>query len=251
MYTVKQLSDLAGVTVRTLHYYDEIGLLKPSVVGDNGYRYYEEGELLRLQQILFFRELDLGLLQIKEIMDAPDFDLVAALQAHRHALEAKIERLQNLVYTVDSTIMHLVGEIDMSKKQLFTGFSEEQEKKYQEEAMQMYDPETVKASYKRWNSYTAQQKEQIKQEGGQIYQDLADAMDSGPDSETVQAILARWHQHMRYFYEPTPEVLYGLGQLYNTHPDFMATFQQIHPDLPAFLQQAITVYCEKLGVKVS
>jgi MerR family transcriptional regulator, thiopeptide resistance regulator len=111
MYTVKQLSNLAGVSVRTLHYYDEIGLLKPASVGQNGYRYYQDGDLFRLQQILFFREMDLGLLQIKEIVDHPDFDLVAALREHRHALQAKIDRMQTLIHTVDSTIMHLVGEI--------------------------------------------------------------------------------------------------------------------------------------------
>jgi DNA-binding transcriptional MerR regulator len=129
MYTVKQLSELAGVSIRTLHYYDEIELLKPSAVGDNGYRYYDEDAVYRLQQILFFREMDLGLLQIKDIVDSPDFDLVAALNQHRDALQAKIDRLQNLIQTVDSTIMHLVGEVEMSKKQLFTAFNEEEEKR--------------------------------------------------------------------------------------------------------------------------
>jgi MerR family transcriptional regulator, thiopeptide resistance regulator len=103
MYTVKQLSELAGVSVRTLHYYDEIGLLKPSSVGENGYRYYEDASLFRLQQILFFREMDLGLLQIKDILDHPDFDLVATLQAHRHTLQEKIERLQTLISTVEQS----------------------------------------------------------------------------------------------------------------------------------------------------
>src|SRR5690349_22866757 len=104
MYTVKQLSNLAGVSVRTMHYYDEISLLKPSSVGQNGYRYYQDGDLFRLQQIMFFREMDLGLLQIKEILDRPDFDLVATLREHRHALQAKIDRMQTLIHTVDSTI---------------------------------------------------------------------------------------------------------------------------------------------------
>src|SRR5688572_25910301 len=125
MYTVKQLSDLAGVSVRTLHYYDEIGLLKPSAVGENGYRYYTEDSLFRLQQILFFREMDLGLLQIKDIIEAQGFDLVTALQTHRSTLQEKIERLQTLIHTVDTTIMHLVGEVNMSKKKIFEGFNEE------------------------------------------------------------------------------------------------------------------------------
>src|SRR5438552_2589890 len=131
MYTVKQLSDLAGVSVRTLHYYDEIGLLRPSSVGANGYRRYDDAAVLRLQQILFYREMGLELLQIRDILDAPDFDLLAALQAHRAALEAKIGRLQALVGTVDSTIMHLTGEVDVSKKELFKGFSEKKQKQYE------------------------------------------------------------------------------------------------------------------------
>ena len=97
MYTVKQLSNLAGVSVRTLHYYDEIGLLKPSSVGKNGYRYYTDEALFRLQQILFFREMDLDLPQIKQILEGRDFDLVTALQSHRHSLQEKMDRLQTLI----------------------------------------------------------------------------------------------------------------------------------------------------------
>src|SRR5258708_4830532 len=122
LYTVKQVADLAEVSVRTLHYYDEIGLLSPSEVGANGYRYYDDAALLRLQQILFYREIGLELTQIKGILDNSDFDLLIALQTHRLVLQSKIKRLEKLVSTVDSTIMHLVGaieEIDMSKKRLF------------------------------------------------------------------------------------------------------------------------------------
>ena len=248
MYAVKQLSDLAGVSVRTLHYYDEIGLLKPSAVAENGYRHYDEDAVLKLQQILFYREMGLGLLQIKDLLDAPDFDLVAALQSHREELQARIERLQTLMHTVDSTIMHLVGEIDMSKKQLFSGFSEEKQKQYEAEIATdpRYDQNKVKESQRNWKSYSAEKKEQIRVEGGAIYTDLIAAMDKGADSPEVQAIMARWHQHLRYFYEPTPEILRGLGQMYNQHPDFIATFQQMHPDLPAFLEQAVTHYCDVL-----
>jgi DNA-binding transcriptional MerR regulator len=247
VYTVKQLSDLAGVSVRTLHYYDEIGLLKPSSVGENSYRYYEEGALLRLQQILFFREMDLGLLQIKEILDSPNFDLVEALHTHRHALQAKIDRMQSLINTVDSTIMHLVGEVTMSKKKkMFQGFTAEKEKEYEEEAKRRYGEETVAQTTRRWNSYTEEQKTQIKEEGGAIYLDLVDAMPTGHDSDQTQAILVRWHEHLRHFYEPSIEVLGGLGKTYNDDPDFNAFFTAIHSDLPEFLSKAIAVYVDKL-----
>ena len=134
----------------------------------------------------------------------------------------------------------------MSKKQIFDGFSEEQEKQWTQQATETYGEDNVKPSVQRWNSYSAEKKAQIKEEGGAIYSDMVGVMDQGPDSPAVQASVARWHQHLRYFYEPSPARLRGLGQLYNTSPDFMATFEQFHPDLPAFLEQAITVYCDNL-----
>lgn len=248
MYAVKQLSDLAGVSVRTLHYYDEIGLLRPSLVSNNGYRHYDDAAVLKLQQILFYRELGLGLLQIKDLLDSPDFDLVTALRSHREELHARIHRLQALMTTVDSTIMHLVGEVEMSKKQLFTGFSEEKQKQYEAEIANdpRYDQNKVKESQRNWKSYSAEKKDQIKAEGSAIYIDLVAVIDKGTESPEVQSVMARWHQHLRYFYEPTPEILRGLGQMYNQHPDFIATFQQIHPDLPTFLEQAVTHYCDTL-----
>ncbi len=248
MYTVKQLSDLAGVSVRTLHYYDEIGLLKPSRVAGNGYRHYNDDALLRLQQILFYREIGLELLQIKEILDSPDFDLLEALEAHRAVLQERIGRLHALVGTVDNTIRHLKGEAEVSKKQLFKGFSEKKQKQYEREARLQYGPEKVNESVANWASYSKQQKEAILEEGGEIYLDLVKAMKAGKTGEDaeVQAIVRRWHQHIRYFYEPTLEILRGLPELYNTNPDFVAFFEKIHPDLAAYIQQVVPVYVDKL-----
>jgi DNA-binding transcriptional MerR regulator len=247
-YTVKQLSELAGVSVRTLHHYDEIGLLKPSWLAENGYRYYDEDAVLRLQQILFYRELELSLNEINAILDQPDFDILPALQAHRAGLESKIRRLQDLIKTIDHTIMHLIGEVDMSKKQLFKGFTPEQENKYEQEARQRWGDEEVNASYKRWNSYTPQQKEDIKTEVSTIYIDLVSQIEAGnlPTSPEVQDIIARWHQHMRYFYEPSVTRLQGLGQMYVDSPDFANRFKELHPELPEFMREAINHYCEAL-----
>ena len=150
MFTVKQLSKLAGVTPRTLHHYDDIGLLKPSRVGDNGYRYYGEEALLKLQQILFYRELDFPLDDIKKIMGRRDFDVVGALYSHKEALQRQAARLNRLLATVDNTINHLKGEKIMSQKNYFEGFSEEEQEKYALEAEQLYDPETVRESNRKW-----------------------------------------------------------------------------------------------------
>lgn len=246
MYTVKQLADLAGVSVRTLHYYDEIGLLEPSYVGENGYRYYEDAALFRLQQILLYRELDLSLAEIREILDAPDFDLVSALQGHRAALEARIHRLKGLIRTIDMTIANVTGGVEMSKKKLFTGFTEEEEKRYAQEARERWGAENVDLSYQRWKSYSPEQRKQILAEGGANYQALADLIGEDPASEEVQQVIGRWHQHLRYFYEPTIDLLRGLGNLYNDDPDFNRTISQFHPDLPAFMREAINIYCDRL-----
>ncbi len=248
MYTVKQLSDLAQVSVRTLHYYDQIGLLNPSTVGTNGYRYYDDSAVMRLQQILFYREIGLELMQIKDVLDSPDFDLIEALKSHREVLLDKSARLQNLVTTVDDTIKQLMGEIKMSKRQLFEAFSDEKQKEYEREARLQYDPAMVNQSIKHWGSYTQAEKEAIGEEGNQVYLDLVEAIEAGKtsDSEDVQAILTRWHNHLRYFYEPTLELLRGLGELYNTHPDFLANFNKIDPRLAEFIREGINQYVDDL-----
>ena len=243
MYTVKQLSDLAGISPRTLHYYDEIGLLKPASHGDNGYRYYGEDSLPRLQQILFFKELDFSLDEIQTVLAQPGFDVVHALQVHRQALLERVERLNRLIQTIDKTTLHLKGQKTMKKKEYFEGFSEEKQKEYEKEIRQKYG-EKAFDGVTDWNSYSPEQKKRIIAESAAIYDDIASVMAKGYASPEVQQIIARWHQHLRYFYEPTTERLLGLGQMYTEQPEFVARFRTIHPDLPEFLNQAIQFYCK-------
>src|SRR3954447_8353679 len=108
-FTVKQVATLSGVSVRTLHFYDEAGLLKPAYHGANGYRFYEEPQLLILQQILFYRELGLELKRIKRILGRRDFETVAALRSHRRVLQKNLARTARLIETLDKTIRHLKG----------------------------------------------------------------------------------------------------------------------------------------------
>ena len=119
---------------------------------------------------------------------------------------------------------------------------------HEREARLQWDPDLVNSSIKLWNSYTQAQKDAVMAEAGQVYSDIADALEAGtpPQDAAVQAILARWHNHMRYFYEPTLDILRGLGEGYHTHPDFIATFQQFHEDLPDYLHAAITQYVDDL-----
>ncbi len=246
MYTVKQLSTLAGVTPRTLHHYDQIDLLKPESVGENGYRYYGEQSMLRLQQILFYRELGMPLDEIKRIMGRRDFDVLAALEDHKLELHKRITRLEHLIQTVEKTINHLKGETIMSPKGLFEGFSEEQQEEYARQAEQMYDPETVRESNRKWKSYSAEKKQAILDEGRQIYLDMIAAMPRGADSPEVQAIVERWRKHMDYFWTPNLDQLLGLATMYGGSPDFKANFDQMHPDLAEFMREAVKVYVAKL-----
>src|SRR3954462_9346948 len=118
-YTVKQVAEMSGVSVRTLHFYDETGLLKPAAHGANGYRLYEEPQLLTLQQILFYRELGFELKQIKGILSRAEFEKVAALESHRELLQRNLARSHALLDTIDKTIRHLKGTETMTSEEMF------------------------------------------------------------------------------------------------------------------------------------
>jgi DNA-binding transcriptional MerR regulator len=245
MFTVKQLSKLAGVTPRTLHYYDEIGLLKPSQVGDNGYRYYGEETLLRLQQIMLYREMEMPLENIKKIMGRRDFDVLNALEVHREELRQRIAQMARLMTTVEDTILHLKGKKEMSQEQFFEGFSDEQQAEYEKEAMQRWDPATVKASNDNWKKLTAGDKQRILDEGKAVYKDLLRWMPKGASSPEVQECVARWRRHIEYFWVPDDEHCLGLADMYNDDPRFKANFDKMDPNLAEFLREAIKVYVER------
>ena len=120
---------------------------------------------------------------------------------------------------------------------------------YADEAAQRWDPETVKASMRRWKGYSKEKKAAIMEEGKLVYQDMVAAMDEGIESEIVQATVLRWHEHLRNFYEPTPLMLQGLAQMYVDDPAFRTFYEKLHPDMPEFIRDAIVYYCEKVLVK--
>jgi MerR family transcriptional regulator, thiopeptide resistance regulator len=243
-YTVKQLAALAGVSIRTLHHYDEIGLLTPPVIGANGYRYYDERSALRLQSILFYRELDFPLEAIKAVLDRPDFDALTALQEQRTALEAKLGRLHRLIATIDQTIRHLQGDQTMSTKQLFAGLTPEQEKAYGDEAAKRWGEKSVRASQKKYAAYSAEKKKQIGAEGEAVYRDLIAAMPQGPAAPAVQACIERWRRHLEYFWAPNDEQCLALATGYRDDPAFRKTYDAIHPELAAFMVEAVKCYLD-------
>ncbi len=243
-YTVKQLAKLAGVTPRTLHYYDEIGLLHPASYGDNGYRYYGEEAVLRLQQVLFFRELDFSLDQIKSILDRPDFDLLQALEGHKRALLERVERMNCLIETVDKTMKHIRGEIVMAKKDFYTGFDEEKQKRYAAEAARRW-PNTAPGAQLRWDERTPEQKNDVLNELHDISEGVAANMDKGPDSPEVQYWVERWHKAINtFFYDCSLEIFENLGHMYVEDPAFTENYEKIRPGLAAFMDKAMTYYCK-------
>lgn len=136
----------------------------------------------------------------------------------------------------------------MSKRVTFQPHSPEKQKEYERQARLQYGADNVNESVRRWASYSPERQQAIMEEGGQIYVELAGAMEAGLDGDSpeVRALLERWHQHLRYFYEPTLEILRGLGDLYNTDAEFMAFFQRIDTNLPAYLQSVIGIYVDAL-----
>jgi hypothetical protein len=167
-----------------------------------------------------------------------------ALESHRNALHQRISHLERLISTVDKTILHLRGEIEMSEKQLFEPFNEEQVAAYEKEAGQMYDPETVKASYKKWKKYTPADKQRIGEEGNAVYRDLLQAMPKGAASPEVQACIERWRKHMDYFWTPNLDQLLGLADLYNDDPRFRSNYDKVDPRLAPFMREAVKIYVQ-------
>lgn len=176
-YTVKQLAKISGVSVRTLHWYDEKELLKSSYHGSNGYRYYEEEQLLMLQQILFFRELGFNLDDIQKLLSQDDFDKVRALQSHKQVLTEEINRKSNLITTIDKTTSHLRGKETMQDNELYYGFDKARQKEYEQYLVKEYGSKAedlLKQSHKRTEKWDKDEWDDVKSTGDQIHKELTD-----------------------------------------------------------------------------
>ncbi len=239
MYTVQKLASLAGVTPRSLHYYDEIGLLPPARIAENGYRYYDEGSLLRLQQILLYRELDLPLAEIKRILDGEAFDALISLRGHQETLRQRIKRTEKLIASITDTIQYLEGKKEMDEIKMFEPFNEKQQAEYEVEVAEKYDPRIVKASQQKWKNYSREDKQRIGEEGNAVYRDFVLAIPKGPSSLEAQDCVRRWRAHMAYFWEPDDEQCLGLADLYNDDPRFKTNFDKIDPRLAEFVRESV------------
>lgn len=247
-YSVHKLAKLAGVSIRTLHYYDQIELLKPSRVADNGYRWYEGKELIRLQQILFFREFDFPLLEIRRILDATDFKIAAALADQKKLIGLKRKRLARLIKTIDKTINKLNNKTNMNDEDLYNGFSDEEMKKFAAEAKQRWgNTDAYKQSTERVKNMSKENMARIQKENDELMKKIAANMSHGPNSPEIQKLIARHYANLRHFYEPNLEMYRGLGQMYCDDPRFSAHYEKYAPNLAKFLRDAIAAFCDAQG----
>ena len=246
-YTIKEIADLAGITTRTLRYYDEIGLLSPAEIGGNGYRYYDRESLLRLQGILFFRELDVPLKEIELLMSRPDFSPLRALEKHRTALRQRARRLDKLIETVDHTIATIRGESEMTDKDYFQGFDETE---YEDEVRERWGHTSQYAqSQIKWARYSADQKDAIKQEGGRITERMVTAdPNAKPDDPGVQAAVGDYYAYLnKNFYTCDLPFLRGLADMWVADPRFAVNYERLREGGAAFVRDAVHIYCDRNG----
>lgn len=247
-YSVKQLARLAGVSVRTLHVYDKLGLLTPSVRTDAGYRYYGEPELLRLQQILFYKELDLPLKAIAKILDDPGFDLVEALTGHKTALIARRHRLDLLLHTIDNTIDHLKNKTMSNFEKLYEGL--DGAAALRQEAIDEWGEEAIVRSENALVEMGPAALEQLKADQKDIDRRLRLLVDEDPTSDAVQAQIARHYELIRGFWglragEPMKAAAYkGLGGLYASDERYTAVDGKPDPRFAAFMRAAMAHFAE-------
>ncbi|GAB4019875.1 MerR family transcriptional regulator [Spirosoma migulaei] len=249
-YSVKNLAKLAGVSVRTLHHYDRLGLLKPAIRTEAKYRLYGEQELIRLQQILFYKELDFSLSEILAILENPDFNMITALESHKLALQARQYRLSTLLMTIDKTISTLKGErIMLTNEELYEGFPKGQA--YRQEAIEKYGTEEVDASEQNLRQQGKAGFEQLKADQKDIAKTLAGMLTIDPTSPAVQEQIARHYANIRGFWgeelcqsKNMAEAYKGLAKLYMDDPRFTSQNGQANPEYAAFLNKAMVYFAD-------
>ncbi|WP_434510288.1 MerR family transcriptional regulator [Desulfitobacterium sp. AusDCA] len=247
-YTVQKLSRIAGISTRTLRYYDEIGILKPARVNSSGYRIYGQAEVDRLQHILFYRELGVELEQIKAILESPSFDRIKALKEHREKLLGKKEQLERLISNVDKTIAATEGEIKMTDQEKFEGFKqkliEDNEAKYGKEVREKYGDKAADASNQKIKGMTEEQFDEVNRLREEVNETLYTAFKTGdPAGELAQKAADLHRQWLCYYWESySKEAHAGVAQMYVDDPRFTAYYDEKLPGAAAFLRDAIFIY---------
>ncbi|CAN5265116.1 MerR family transcriptional regulator [soil metagenome] len=241
-YSIGKVADLSGVTIRTLHHYDEIGLLSPSGRSEAGYRIYEAQDLERLQRILFYRELGFTLQKIAAIVDDPQTDAAGHLERQRGLLTERIGRLQKMVAAIDYEMEARKMDINLTPEERFEVFGDFDPEEHAEEAERRWgDSEAYKQSQRRVSEYTKEDWLKIKAEAEEIIARLAKIFKSGavPDSEEAMDAVEAHRQHIsRWYYDCTHEIHIGLGEMYVSDERFRANYDVHAPGLSEFIRDA-------------
>lgn len=247
-YTVQKLGKLAGVSTRTLRYYHEIDILKPARINSSGYRIYGQKEVDRLQQILFYRELGLGLENIKEIINDPTFDGRSALVEHRIKLLEKREQLDLLIANVNKSILAQDGGIKMKNKEKFEGFKQkivdDNEKKYGVEIRSKYGDDAINKSNQKIKGMSEQQYAEVTKLEKEVLETLNEAFKTGDPKCEIAQKAAKLHKKWICYYWSTysSEAHAGIAQMYVDDERFRAYYDKENPGTAEFLRDAILIY---------
>ena len=253
-YTVKQLARLSGVSVRTLHHYDAIGLLKPAFLGENRYRYYGREELLRLQDILFHRELGVPLQEIARLLDHDGRDRLTILSQHREMLAERVERSRQLLHTIDRTIARLNGAGTMKDSEMYAGFSPEKQVEHEQWLVEKYGGEMqteIDRGKARLAGMSEGQRRATFAEGDAAETGLLAHFQGGllPEDPQVEPAIARHHAWITSMWaRDCPPVAYaGLADLYLSHPEFQERYEARGPGFTDWLTTAMKAYAARLA----
>lgn len=252
MYGIREISELAGVSARTLRYYDEIGLLRPLCVNEAGYRYYGEKEVAMLQQILFYRERGFDLKQIRQILYEDDFDLMTALQQHLQDLESRRNHMDAVINTVQRTIMSMKGECSMSNEEKFAALKEkavtDNEAAYGEEIREKYGDEAVDATNRKLLQMSEQEWEKFTSLEQEILRLLEQGVAAGmrPDSEGAKKIVLLHKEWLCMTWKKyTPEAHQGLAQMYVSDERFRTYYDKKVSGCAELLSESIQYWTAK------
>ncbi|MFC5652540.1 MerR family transcriptional regulator [Paenibacillus solisilvae] len=240
---VKEVADLAQISVRTLHHYDEIGLLVPDQTTEAGYRIYSDANLELLQQILFFRELGFPLMKIKDIVGSPGFNRQEALELHRKLLLEKRSRLDKMIATIEKTVQHMKGEIQMTAQEKFEGF-DFSSNPYEQEARERWGEQAVDQANAKVGGMSKQEKDEMAAGMNDIYRKLAALRSGSPSSEEAQAAIKEWYDFLNKMGSYPPEAFRGLGQMYVDDVRFTKNIDKFGEGLAVFMRDAMGIYAD-------
>lgn len=244
----KEVSKIAGISVRTLHYYDEMGLLKPNRNNENNYREYTYEDIAILQQILFFKECGFSLENIAELLQSPAFDREEAFELQRKALLYEKRRIETMLQTIEKSLKELKGEITMNTNEKFEGFNFD-ENPYEEEARKLWGEESVNKSNKYINSLGKEGKDKMKERFDELFTNLSKLVGSDPYGEDAQAAMAEMYRYFNsnFGIEYTPEGFAGLGKMYVEDPRFTKNIDKYAEGLSLFLSKAMAYFAEHIA----